>query len=59
MAVLAALAMAVALLVAAIVVGWLAIKVVGWVLKLALWVALAGIAYYFFAEVFGWPWPFG
>ena len=46
------------LLVAAIVVGWLAIKVVGWVLKLALWVALAGIAYSFFAEVFGWPWPF-
>ena len=24
-----------------------------------LWVALAGVAYYFFAQVFGWPWPFG
>ena len=44
--------------VAAIMVGWLAIKAVGWVLKLALWGVLAGIAYYFFSQVFGWPWPF-
>lgn len=41
-----------------VLVAWLAIKVVGWMLKLALWVVLAGIAYYFFAQVFDWPWPF-
>ena len=45
-------------LVVMILVGWAAIKVVGFVLKLSLWVVWAGIAYYFFSQVFGWPWPF-
>ena len=46
------------LLIVMVLLGWLAIKVVGWMLKIALWLLLAGVAYYFFAQVFGWPWPF-
>lgn len=45
------------LLIVMVLVGWAAIKVVGFVLKLTLWAVLAGAAYYFFSQVFGWPWP--
>ena len=43
----------------AIVIGWLIAKVVGFALKLTLWCVLAGVAYFFFAQVFGWPLPAG
>jgi hypothetical protein len=48
------------LAIALIVIGiWLAIKVVGAVLKLAFWgVALAGV-YWLLAPYLGLPWPFG
>ncbi len=45
------------LLLVGIVVAWTAVKVVGMALKIALWALLAGIAYFFFASVFGWPLP--
>ena len=38
-------------------VGIVAAKVVGFALKLTLWCVLAGVAYFFFAQVFGWPLP--
>lgn len=41
----------------AIVIGWLIAKVVGFALKLTLWCVLAGVAYFFFAQAFGWPLP--
>ena len=41
----------------AIVIGWLIAKVVGFALKLTLWCVLAGVAYFFFAQGFGWPLP--
>lgn len=41
----------------AIAVLWMAVKVVSMVLKISLWLLLAGIAYFFFASVFGWPLP--
>ncbi len=44
-------------IVIAVVIGWLIAKVVGFALKLALWCVLAGVAYYFFAQVFGLPLP--
>ena len=44
-------------IVIAVVIGWLIAKVVGFALKVALWCALAAVAYYFFAQVFGWPLP--
>ena len=44
-------------MVIAIVIGWLIARVVGFMLKLLLWCVLAGVAYYFFAQVFGWPLP--
>ena len=44
-------------IVIAVVIGWLIAKVVGFALKVTLWCALAAVAYYFFAQVFGWPWP--
>lgn len=36
---------------------WMAVKVVSLVLKIGLWILLAGLAYYFFASTFGWPLP--
>ena len=45
------------LLAIGILVAWMALRVVGMMLKVALWVLLAGIAYFFFASVFAWPLP--
>lgn len=45
------------LLLIGLIVAWMAIKVVGMVLKVTLWIVLAGIAYFFFASVFAWPLP--
>jgi len=36
---------------------WLALKVVGFIAKLALYVALALVAYWLFAQAFGLPLP--
>ena len=36
---------------------WLALKVVGYVAKLALYVAMALVAYWLFAQAFGLPFP--
>ena len=44
-------------IVIAVVIGWLIAKVVGFALKVTLWCVLAAVAYYFFAQVFGWPLP--
>ena len=44
-------------IVIAVVIGWLIAKVVGFALKVTLWCALAAVAYYFFAQVFGWLLP--
>ncbi|MDO4709139.1 MAG: hypothetical protein Q4B94_04860 [Pseudomonadota bacterium] len=41
----------------AIAVLWMAVKVVSLLLKISLWLLLAGMAYFFFASVFGWPLP--
>lgn len=45
------------LLLFAIVLLWMAIKVVSMLLKVGLWILLAGVAYFFFASVFAWPLP--
>ncbi|MGY0503955.1 hypothetical protein [Luteimonas sp. e5] len=45
------------LLLIGVIVAWMALRVVGMVLKIALWLLLAAIAYFFFAQVFGWPLP--
>ncbi|WP_158601771.1 hypothetical protein [Solilutibacter pythonis] len=46
-----------ALLLIGVIVAWMAVKVIGMMLKVTLWLLLAGIAYFFFASVFGWPLP--
>lgn len=40
-----------------ILLAWAALKVVGMMLKIALWLLLAAAAYFFFAHVFNWPLP--
>lgn len=37
--------------------GWAALKVVGMLFKLVLWVVVIGAAYWFLAPHMGWPWP--
>ncbi|UHQ19265.1 hypothetical protein LVB87_13920 [Lysobacter sp. KIS68-7] len=36
---------------------WLAFKVVGVLIKIALWAVVIGGIYWLLAPYFGWPWP--
>jgi len=46
-------------LVVLVLLAWLAFKAIGFMVRIALWVAMAAVAYWLFAQLFGWPVPFG